>query len=381
MRTARRIAVQVHLWLGLTVGLLWALQGLTGAALVFHRELDRLAHSEWRGSPGQPLAADRLIAIAEQRTGGKVSALGLLDSGRDLRTATYKDAVGTPRTLLMDAATGAVVGDRLAQPGTPEPGSTSRFIYILHEKLLAGENGETIVGVSGILLLSGSLLGLWIAWPRRGNWRALVSPRGWKTLSQKMYSWHRIAGLVFGVFLALIAISGVYMIFSESIRHGLGKVVTLQRPYVAPPNAPPAAGQISAQQALDSAQGRFRHAEFVRLTLATPEKPFFVVRLRQPGETRAWAGATSITVDAATGKVVLVQDALTKPIADRVIDAQFSIHNGEILGLAGRLLVLLAGLSLPTFYVTGLWLWVRKRRRKQALAATPISARAQPLAS
>ncbi|CAA9536468.1 MAG: hypothetical protein AVDCRST_MAG91-3426, partial [uncultured Sphingomonadaceae bacterium] len=35
----RRVLVQLHLWLGLVVGGVWALQGLTGAMLVFHREV------------------------------------------------------------------------------------------------------------------------------------------------------------------------------------------------------------------------------------------------------------------------------------------------------------------------------------------------------
>ncbi|HEY8592543.1 MAG TPA: PepSY-associated TM helix domain-containing protein [Sphingomicrobium sp.] len=381
MRRGKRIAVQVHLWLGLIVGLLWSLQGLTGATLVFHRELDRIAHAEWRGTPGPPLPADRLIALAEQQTGQPVTALGILDSGRDLRTATYKDASGTQRMLLMDAATGRVVGERLPQPGKPEDGSTSRFIYMLHEKLVSGETGETIIGTSGILLLSSSLLGLWIAWPRPGNWRALFSPRGWKTLQQKFYSWHRVAGLVFGLLYVLIAMGGVYMIFTESIRHGLGKVITLQQPYKAPADAPAAGAAVPAQQALASAEKLFPNAEFVRLAMPAPDKPFYVIRLRQPGEVRAWSGATSITVDAASGRVVQVQDALAKPPADRLADAQYSIHNGEILGLFGRLMIMLAGLSLPTFYITGVWLWFRKRRLTRQRQAPAISARAQPLAS
>ena len=39
----RKALFQLHLWLGLVVGLAWALQGLTGASLVFHREMDRWA--------------------------------------------------------------------------------------------------------------------------------------------------------------------------------------------------------------------------------------------------------------------------------------------------------------------------------------------------
>lgn len=380
MRRSKRFLVQVHLWLGLVIGLLWSLQGLTGATLVFHRELDRWAHPEWRGSAAAPLSADQLIALAQQRSGRPVTALGILDSGRDLRTATFSAPDGTQRMLILDAATGAVLSERLPQPKRPEPGSTSRFIYMLHEKLLSGERGETIIGISGCLLLSSALLGLWLAWPRRGNWRALISRRGWKTLPQKFYSWHRVAGLVFGILFILIATGGIYMTFTESIRRGLGKLVTLQAPYETPKDRPPAATRVTPQQALHHAQKLFPHAEFVRLAMPTGDKPFYVIRLRQPGEVRVWSGATTVTVDAGSGSVVQVQDALNKPIADRIADAQYSIHNGEIAGMFGRLMIMAAGLSLPTFYISGLWLWLRKRRKIRERPAR-FTGRVQPLAS
>lgn len=366
MRRSKRIAFQVHLWLGVAVGLLWSLQGLTGATLVFHRELDRWAHPEWRGGGGPPLPVDRLIAIAEARTGRPVSAVGILDSGRDIRTATYADGHGVQRMLLMDAATGATVGERQPQPKAPSNGSTSRFIYMIHEKLISGPTGETIIGISGCLLLSSTLLGLWLAWPRRGNWRALLSPRGWRTLQQKLHSWHRVAGLLFGLMFVFVAIGGIYMTFTESTRRALGGVVSLEAPYKSAVKSPPVNRGVSAQAALDEADKLFPEAAFVRLALPASGKPFYVVRLRQDRETRAWSGATTVTVDAGSGKVLQVQDGLRGPVAERVLNAQFSIHNGEVGGLPGRLLIMVAGLSLPTFYVSGLWLWLRNRRLTQA---------------
>lgn len=371
MRSSKRIAVQAHLWLGLIVGLLWSIQGLTGATLVFHRELDRWAHPEWHGGVGRPVAVDQLVAIAERRTGKSVSAIGILDAGRDLRTATYSDDNGKQNMLILDASSGAIVGERQPQPERPSDGSTSRFIYMVHERLVSGHTGEVIIGVSGCLLLSTAILGIWIAWPRRGNWRVLVTRRGWRTLPQKLYSWHRLAGLVFGFVFVAIALGGIYMTFTDSIRSAVGKIIPLQVPYSASTPAMPKTWR-SAGEALNLAEVLYPNAQFVRLTMPVQSKPFYIVRMHQPGEVRAWAGSTTVTIDARTGRVLQVQDGLAGPAADRVLDAQFSIHNGEIGGLLGRLLVMMAGLALPTFYVSGLWLWLRKRsaRRKAASRAS-----------
>ena len=115
---------------------------------------------------------------------------------------------------------------------------------------------------------------------------------------------------------------------------------------------------------MDEARARFPDAAFVRVGLPSPKAPVYAIRLRQPDEVRAWSGTTTVTVDAVTGRVLDVYDPLTAPLSNRIADAAFSVHNGEINGVVGRLLVMLTGLSLPVFYVTGIWLWLAKRRRK-----------------
>ena len=47
------------------------------------------------------------------------------------------------------------------------------------------------------------------------------------------------------------------------------------------------------------------------------------------------------------------------PLAE---DWAFPIHSGEILGSLGQFLVLLSGLVMPFLFITGAWLWVKKRK-------------------
>jgi uncharacterized iron-regulated membrane protein len=366
----KRLAVRLHLWLGLTVGLLWALQGLSGASLVFHRELDRWAHPERTGSAGPMASLDQLVAAATDSAGATPKRISVVDTRPDLVMADVDGLDGHPHQLFLDAATARVIGDRPYEPAAPGDGATSRFLYNLHERLTAGETGEIIIGTSGILLFSSLLLGLWIAWPR--VWRGVVRIGAWRTAPQKLYGWHRLVGLSAGFALLLMVPGGVYMIFSQPIRGAVAAVVPHQLPYTpAPLPAGIAADWIAPDTAYAAAQQRFPDARFVRLGLPTAEAPVYAVRLLQPGEVRAWSGTTSVTVDGRTGAVLDVYDPLTAPLSNRVADAAFSVHNGEIAGVVGRVLVMLAGLSLPTFYVTGVWLWFVKRRRK---APAPVAA-------
>jgi uncharacterized iron-regulated membrane protein len=138
--SARRLFVRLHLWLGLTLGLVWALQGLTGAALVFHRELDRWGVEATAG-PMAPVG--RLIAAAEAHAGAPIKMLSVADAQGGVLLAAYEGADGRERTARLDAATARVLDDRAGHAGW-------RWVYALHEELLLHDRGATLIGVSGL---------------------------------------------------------------------------------------------------------------------------------------------------------------------------------------------------------------------------------------
>ncbi|MCA3256258.1 MAG: PepSY domain-containing protein [Alphaproteobacteria bacterium] len=358
----KRLAITVHLWLGLTLGALWAVQGLTGAALVFHREIERWANPARAGSEGPMASADALLAAAGAAGGGPVLRLGIAEARGDLLVAAVA-APGGERDVFLDAATARAVDSRVALPDAPGGGATASFLYDLHENLLAGDTGHLIVGLSGGVLVSSLLLGLWIGWPRL--WRGVANWRAWRSRPQQLYGWHRLAGLTAGAALVVLVPAGMAMVFGKELRAALPGLVPFEsayRPAPLPAGATPR--WIPAQAALERAQARFPGAGFVRLTPPTATAPVYSIRLHQPGEVRAWSGVTTVTVDGQSGALLAAYDPLTAPLANRLLDAAFSIHGGEIAGIAGRLLTLLAGLSLPMFYVTGVWLWWTKRARR-----------------
>jgi uncharacterized iron-regulated membrane protein len=238
---------------------------------------------------------------------------------------------------------------------------------LLHESLLLHDRGETLIGVSGILLFTSLLTGLWIGWPRRRQWRGVFAWRQWRTTRIKLYGWHRMAGLLAGSLLVLTVPGGVWMIFAAELRPALARAVPHELAY-APSPVDRLVSVISPQSALERARTHFPGAAFVRLTLPTPAAPVYSVRLRQPDEVRVWSGVTMVTLDARTGRTLHVYDPVEAPLSNRLADAAFSVHSAEIAGIGGRLLLMLAGLTLPALYLTGIWAWWRKRRRRARAA-------------
>lgn len=361
----RRLLVRLHLWLGLTLGLVWALQGLTGAALVFHRELDRWGVNAAAG-PMAPVG--KLIAAAEAQAGAPVRMLSVADAQGGILLASYENADGRERTIRLDGASARVLDDRAADAGW-------RWVYALHEELLLHDRGATLIGVSGLWLAAMAATGLWIGWPKRKAWRAALDPRCWRTGRARRYGWHRLPGLIAAAALVVIPLAGAAMALRPALWSVLERTTSFRRPYAA--KGPLPARIVAPDLALAAARRAFPDGGFVRLVAPRPGVPAYVVRVLRPGEIRAWSGTSSVTVDAGTGRVLARYDALAAPWPNRLFDAAFSIHNGEAGGLAGRVLVMLAGLSLPTLYVTGLLSWARRRRA----AARPVPVLAMDYAS
>lgn len=351
--------VRLHLWLGLAVGLVWALQGLTGAMLVFHRDIDRLTGPAV--AQGEMISLDRMVETAERRTGRPVEMIAIADGRGDLLNLHYRED-GAPRQLLVSAASGEVVGERDYDPATPSGGAAARWLYLLHESLLLGEQGETLIGVSGLLLFSTLLTGLWIGWPRRGQWPQAFSPGRWRTTRLRLFGWHRMAGLVAGAVLLVTVPCGIWMIFAGELRPLVAQAVPHQLPYQAAA-VTLVERRIGPEDALARARTQFPGAAFVRLTLPTPAAPVYAVRLRQADEVRVWSGVTTVSLDPASGRILDVYDPLAAPLSNRLADAAFSVHSAEIGGIAGRVGLMLVGLTLPALYVTGILAWWKKRRR------------------
>lgn len=367
----RKTLVRLHLWLGLSVGLLWAVQGLTGAALVFHRDLDRLTGPAV--TQGAMASLDTLVKIAERTTGQHVKMVTIADGRGDLLNVHFTDAAG-PKQLLMDAASGAAVGLRDFEPSSPLDGSGWRWIYRLHETLLMGHSGETLIGLSGLLLLSSLLMGIWLGWPRRRPFRAVFAVGHWRTMKTKLYGWHRLVGLTAAMVLLATIPAGIWMIFASDLRPIVAKAVPHQLAFQTPA-VERVDTRISPQTALDRARAHFPMASFVRLTMPTPAAPFYGIRLRQPNEVRAWSGVTTVSIDPATGRTLHIYDPLAAPLSNKLADAAFSVHSGELAGLGSRILVLLAGLSLPVLYITGVVGWLRASRRRRRVSAASAYSR------
>lgn len=358
----RKLWLIVHRWLGLTAGLLFVLIGVTGSLLVFHREIDEWLNPEMLhvAGSGAQRTIEEVIAVAEERHSGQ-PALFVDVPRNDLGVWTvwfpkHSEHASGLTQVYVDPFTADVTGRRVWGE------YLMTWLYRLHFKLLGGETGETIVGVTGLVLMISVLSGLFLWWPLwKNSWRAAFAIRRGRRLN---YDLHKATGFASAAILLVLAFTGVYMIFPEWIKPCVTVFVpeTVSDPDALHSRSQTGLKRIDPDRAVAITRKAFPDAELKRLYLPDRQEDVYIARVRLPGEVRRSSGNTRVWIDQYSGEVLAVHDWNNRNVADAFFAWQFPLHNGEAFGLIGRWIVFIAGMTPAALYVTGVTVWIRRRR-------------------
>ena len=208
----RKACFQIHLWLGLAIGLYVVVLSLTGSVLVFRREMDRAI------TPVRP-AIDRtarvrteweLMADARRAYPGfTVERVGILQRRSPVRQISLRRD-GETIERVFNAYTGEDLGD-------PFPAAARAILWVatLHDDLLLPRNqrGRFWNGIGSVLVTLLCLTGAVVWWPGIANWRRGVSIRRRSEWPRFNFDLHSALGFWFFALIAIWAVSGIYLSF------------------------------------------------------------------------------------------------------------------------------------------------------------------------
>ncbi|MEO7071820.1 MAG: PepSY-associated TM helix domain-containing protein [Rhodanobacter sp.] len=349
----RQCLQQLHLWLGLSVGLVFALIALSGTFVTYQKAWLRVAY---------PQLAAHALPDASQRA----AVLGRIATqwqGRDLRSADLPLAAlpvwqlyfadGTRRYL--DPADGKLLLTR-----TPD-GDLLALVYDWHIHLLAGERGEQVLGVLGWLMLFLLLSGPLLWWPGRRQVATSLHLHA-QPPTRRWLSWHRSLGVLSLPLIVVVSLTGTLMIYSTGTGRLLGTVFA-----DAPAAKPPAAiawraAPINWASVLAAAQRALPDAELHRVTLPNTANGQVIIRARARGEWHQ-VGRSRIWLDPWRAIVLDSNDATSDGRGTRLNNAVYPLHSGGVGGWAWQLGVAVAGLLPLFFLVTGFLFWRARQRR------------------
>ena len=378
----RKVLFQCHWFVGITVGAILAFSGLTGGLMAFGPQLTDYFSGGYQSIDGHgapPLGTGELYARVQ----------AALPERTITELTTYADATRPARVRLAVAAgfigpTAPIAETRMVDPYSgallpvrPFGQAVERGVHWLHDVHQGhwggpadpvARSGGFLVGLGSVLLLFVALSGLYIRWPAG---RSARSWRAWLALYPRLkgraflFNLHAVFGTVALLFLLVSAHSGAFQ-NGEMNWYGNGVRALVGLPAMRRPGGPPGAGGPPPTGAMGPGgmgpggparpggpEGP-RDPNTVRLIHLDVDDYFDADGLAH--------GAKQSTLDRRSGAITpQPPEPAARSFGEKLAATNQILHEGRILGTTGTLLMMLASLCLPAFFVTG-WMMYLKRR-------------------
>ncbi len=371
MTRTRVFIRRLHLWLGLGIGALFVLLGLTGSALVFYIEIDAALNRSGVATSSGPAAGwrstvwDQALATGRARWDDPESEWSFEVTGEpgSLPARYYPSSEHHGHHAEREMVWFSPDGRQVLR-AEPWGGYLMSWLYELHMHLLAGELGRQVIGWSGIAMLVLLVTGIVTWWPR-GSWRKALAFKRNAAPVRRLRDLHKLGGLWSGLLLFILVATGVFLALPDVKTAVVAATVTTPDPLPKPRSSTSEGEQIPVSVALAAAQRALPDARLAFIDVpGIGDKPFRM-RVQVPGDPHARFPSSFVFVDQYSGRVLAVHD-IRRGNAGTKVSAWFrTLHDGSVGGTAVRALTVLIGLAPTLLFVTGLLHWQRRRRARR----------------
>ncbi|MCK0147276.1 PepSY domain-containing protein [Arenibacter sp. F26102] len=351
-----RFIRNLHLWLGLTCGLIASISGLTGSLYIWQPEITSMLNPELLTiGQNNPLHDTSLYTTASnlmEQHGDSIAKINLPYRQQQTISLIYKNG----ETLYYHPFTADFLGEKSA--------SIEFFEDLLnfHRTLGIPKIGKYITGTSTILfflLLLSSGTYLW--WKTYSTNFIKGFQIKWTAKKKKLnYDLHKVLGVSFFIPLMVIAFTGAYFTYSTYYRTVLSifddteitklnleeQTIGSAKPYQDYLRTPDKDYDLRAVILPKNKQEGY-HFRYI-------EDRFLMAGLRKTKE---------LKIDP-TGTITSLTDFQTDSNGNRIAAQFYPVHIGEIGGLFGRILVFISGLIPIILYITGLRLYLLKKKKR-----------------
>lgn len=390
--------VLVHRYTGLGMTFFLVVVGLTGSLLAFYKELDGAInphlYAETNGRT--PLDFDTLIEHADGRIAPQASVQSLWMSSAAVQFSVsprQNELTGQSfelnyDQLILDPYTGSELGRR--RWGAISEGMTNLmpFLYKLHFNLALDDVGMWILGITALIWTIDCFVGFYLTLPAKvfvtqdnqstassfwQRWRRAWLIK-WRGSSFRInYDLHRAGGLWLWLALLVFAWSSVFMNLGDTVYQKVMQSVSdYHQPWteikdLPEPLAHPTIDLREAYRLGRQAMARaavehgFQTEAPVALWL-NRAKGFYVYCVRSSLDVQDHEGQTRVVIDANSGQQKMLLLPTGQYNGNTITSWLMALHMANVFGLPYRLFVCVLGLVIVMLSVTGVVIWLKKRR-------------------
>jgi uncharacterized iron-regulated membrane protein len=376
----KRLNAWLHLWLGLTSGLIVFIVSITGCLFAFQKEITELIYrNEMFVTPqSTPVLPPSVLQEKAQLAIGKDRPISYMTFYRepnrawefmvyktgDEKAITYSGAIDYYGVVYVNPYTGAITGIHDYKHDF--------FVIVkaIHWSLfLNGAIGEYIVGCSTLIFVILLITGLILWWPKK--WTKSTREQSFKIkwsakFKRVNYDLHNVLGFYSMVLALVLAFTGmvwafkwfeatVYVVASRSI-------------------TPPEHADFKSDSLLVASTNGMDIA-YTWLVKEMPDAQRFSAGTAAPDVTaplymsgyygnETYYNRDDFQFDKHSGKMLGRITAKDRNAGEELISMNYDIHVGAIWGLPGKILAFIISLICASLPVTGLLVWLNKGKKK-----------------
>jgi uncharacterized iron-regulated membrane protein len=349
---------KIHLWVGITCGLLASISGITGAMYVWQPELIGALNPELLKVKNIDRLDDAVFvetaSFLTKTHSDSISKMFL--PYREQQTISIQFTNG--ETKYYNPENGQFLGDKSA--------SIVFFEDLLkfHRTLLIPKIGKYVTGGSTIIFFLLILLsGIYIWYKNYCTNLKNGFKIKWKSKKKKFnFDLHKVLGVSFFIPLFAMAFTGAYFTYNTYYKKALSVI-----------DSKTDLRQVAQIDTTASFEDVLSHSDksYALRAIYYPKKENGVYRFRYIESrfvTQGLRKTKELTIST-NQKIISLTDYRYEPLSKRIAAQFYPVHVGEIAGTFGRILVFIAGLIPITLYITGFRIYLSKKRRTKEFSS------------
>lgn len=374
---------KIHLWLGLTSGLVVFILGITGCIYVFEDELKSFFYKDklYVDVPENTskIALNELIQIAET-TFGKEHPLQRIEIAtaadrsylfrskikRNKKAYTYFGEYEYFRILYLNPYTGKVIENENAKY------EFFNIVLRLHRTLLLkNEIGTYIVGISVLIFVFMLISGIVLWWPKKKTALKQRLSFLWKKNTKwkrKNYDLHNILGFYSFIFALIIALTGLIWSFDwvdNSFQYIANGGKTQKNKPIESDTTQNITKPFRADLLFSEALKQSPDAKIISMNF--PEKKKNTLNLTVYKDEQFNYNRKQIQYDQFSYQLLKSNTFEQKNRGEKLKALNYDIHTGRILLLPGKILAFIISLIVASLPITGFYIWWGRNHKKRKL--------------
>ena len=378
---------KLHLWFGLSVGIIVFTVALTGTMYIFKDEIQNQLRKDAiyvkkETISQQPLSLEILREKVALEVNEKypISSVEIpLDKNKsyeflyyekDKNAWNYFDEVKVNKLIYVNQYTGEILATY------NEKYDLFPILKAIHWSLLLNSDwGKYVIGIPVVLFIIMLITGIILWWPQNKKIRKGRFSFDWKnvkTWKRKNYDLHNILGFYASFIALIISLSGIYFAFpwvKNVFNFTLsGSVDPPKEKEIKSPDSLLTKNNSVFDLTAQETRKLYSNSSSFRIPLNGKNKKGKELKnipVSVYGEDGRFAIRNQVVFDKYSGKLLSDKPHQDLNNAEKYANANYDIHTGSYFGLFGKIIWFITGLICTSLPITGFLVWLGKQKKKE----------------